>query len=1000
MVSANILAGGNELAVRWSEDLDEDPAVVQHARGFEVKAFRDGVYLTINETSVSGNVATLTLASTVAETTRLTVRYCCSGTPVKDTAGNRAVWQIIAVSVVASSNSPAEFPANENGSRNVHENTAPGANIGARITAADADNDVLTYSISGPEAAFFEFVETSGQLRTKEPLDHESRATYSFDISVHDSKDVHGNADTTIDDTISVTVTVNDVNEPPEVTGDTDITIDENTVDFSGFYAASDPVGTSSTFTWSLSGTDRGDFEIDSNTGELTLKNVPDHESPADSGGNNEYELTVVATDQGNLRGMLAVTVTVTNVNEPPVVTALGGSDDTRFPENSRSTVGRFQAADPERDTFEWSVSSGDNRFFSIDNGGYLDFNDPPNFEDKPDADGNSVYELTVVADDDGEPIATGTLDVTVTVTDVNEPPSGTGDIAPVVNENTETFLRFYSAADPEGAASAFTWSLSGTDGNDFTIDRNTGALTFRSVPDYESPADFDGNNEYLFQVWTTGQGRLRGSLDVTVTVNEAPEFNSGSKTEFSYRENGTAALHTYRATDPERATIAWSLAGDDQDDFEISGTGVLTFASIPDFEAPADANRDNDYSVTVVASDGSNAATLDVTLTNYTGPEEPAITTTSNPSPYQENGTRAVYTFRARDPQGRPVTWSLQGDDANDFSITSDGGVLSFRTPPDFENPTDANRDNVYEVTAVATDDQGPFDRADVTVTVTNHNEGVEPTITTRSPPSTNRENGTSTVYTFRASDPQHRTITWRLEGNDSGNFSISSTGALNFVGPPNFENPSDNGRDNEHELTVIATDEDFHADRLSFTITVTDVNEGPEVISGQSALTISENQNLPGAVYSGFDPEGETVTKWTVGGRDGGDFQISSDGVLTFRNLPNYESPADSDRDNFYELEVRPYDGRYCGSFPVTVTVNDVNEPPSITTTSSSATVMTHPENRTSRLYTYRATDPEDATIVWSLSGADARFRTIDQQAQFYFSATNPPDFEARPA
>lgn len=332
----------------------------------------------------------------------------------------------------------------------------------------------------------------------------------------------------------------------------------------------------------------------------------------------------MVTTDQGNLRGTLGVTVTVTNINEPPVVTAVGRSDHTSFPENSTSTAGRFRATDPERDTFEWSVSGSDGRLSTIDDGGYLDFNDPPNFEDKPDADSDSVYELTVVATDDGDPIATRTLDVTVTVTDVNEPPSVTGDTAPVVNENTKTFLRFYSATDPEGAASAFTWNLSGTDGSDFSIHRNTGELTFRNPPNYESPAASNGKNEYLFQVRATDQGGLRGSLDVTVTVNdvnEPPEFNSGSKTEFSYRENGTAALYTYRATDPERATIAWSLAGDYQDDFDISVTGVLTFASIPDFEAPADANRDNDPSVTVVASDGSNNATLDVTVTNYTGP-------------------------------------------------------------------------------------------------------------------------------------------------------------------------------------------------------------------------------------------------------------------------------------------------------------------------------------------------------------------------------------------
>ena len=130
---------------------------------------------------------------------------------------------------------------------------------------------------------------------------------------------------------------------------------------------------------------------------------------------------------------------------------------------------------------------------------------------------------------------------------------------------------------------------MSGTDGGDFTVHRDTGVLTFRNTPDHERPADSNHDNEYLVQV-RASDGQYTGALDVTVTVtnvNEPPEFNSSSlsKTSFIYTENGTAALYTYRATDPEGATITWSLSGTDDDDFDISDTGVLTFTEIPDFE-------------------------------------------------------------------------------------------------------------------------------------------------------------------------------------------------------------------------------------------------------------------------------------------------------------------------------------------------------------------------------------------------------------------------------
>ena len=121
-----------------------------------------------------------------------------------------------------------------------------------------------------------------------------------------------------------------------------------------------------------------------------------------------------------------------------------------------------------------------------------------------------------------------------------------------------------------------------------------------------------------------------------------------------------------------------------------------------------------------------------------------------------------------------------------------------------------------------------------------------------------------------------------------------------------------------------------------------------------------------------------------------------MNEQGELRFRYSPDYERPADSNRDNVYEVTVRAYDGRYYGTFEETITVTSVNEAPTITTTSSSATGLRQPENQTSRLYTYRATDPEGSSITWSVGGTDDGFFTIDEWGQFSFSETSPPDFE----
>jgi len=83
------------------------------------------------------------------------------------------------------------------------------------------------------------------------------------------------------------------------------------------------------------------------------------------------------------------------------------------------------------------------------------------------------------------------------------------------------------------------------------------------------------------------------------------------------------------------------------------------------------------------------------------------------------ENAAGTVYTATATDANGDPVSFAISGGvDAGQFQITG-GGALSFRSPPDFEVPADANHDNVYEVTLAAGDGQATTSLA-LRVTVT----------------------------------------------------------------------------------------------------------------------------------------------------------------------------------------------------------------------------------------------------------------------------------------
>jgi glucose/arabinose dehydrogenase len=84
------------------------------------------------------------------------------------------------------------------------------------------------------------------------------------------------------------------------------------------------------------------------------------------------------------------------------------------------------------------------------------------------------------------------------------------------------------------------------------------------------------------------------------------------------------------------------------------------------------------------------------------------------------ENTTGTVFTATASDTDGNALTFSIGGGaDAALFQITP-SGALSFRNPPDFEAPGDANRNNIYEVTLAVSDGQASTTQT-VQITVTN---------------------------------------------------------------------------------------------------------------------------------------------------------------------------------------------------------------------------------------------------------------------------------------
>jgi hypothetical protein len=214
------------------------------------------------------------------------------------------------------------------------------------------------------------------------------------------------------------------------------------------------------------------------------------------------------------------------------------------------------------------------------------------------------------------------------------------------------------------------------------------------------------------------------------------------------------------------------------------------------------------------------------------------------------ENQT-AVTTVTATDADNDPLAYSISGGaDASAFTIDASTGVLTFVSAPDFENPTDAGANNVYDVSVDASDGSLAATQA-IAVTVTDVAEGGNqaPVITSDGGGATATksvaENQTA-VTDVDATDADNDPLTYSVSGGaDAARFTINtSTGVLTFVSAPDFENPTDSGTNNVYDVTVTVSDGKGGSDTQAIAVTVTDVVEGaasPLYFSLQNAATLS---------------------------------------------------------------------------------------------------------------------------------------------------------------
>jgi len=410
-----------------------------------------------------------------------------------------------------------------------------------------------------------------------------------------------------------------------------------------------------------------------------------------------------------------------------------------------------------------------------------------------------------------------------------------------------------------------------------------------------------------------------------------------------------------------------------------------------------------------VRATDGTLSDTQELTVNVTNVNSAPVITSNAGAETATFNhveGRTDVTAVVATDADaGDTVTYSIVGGaDAALFSVDPSTGAVVFNSAPSFEQAADSDGDNTYLVVVEARDAAGEFDTQAIEVTVVNQNEA--PIIQTQGGTIDVNEGSTAVTQVIAVDVDQGDSLTWSLTGPDAGLFTIDATGKVTFANGPDFENPLDQGGDNDYNITVVVTDAGGLDATQDLVVRVSGLNEVPEIISDggglNASISVLEGTTAVTTVQA-TDPDlpVQNLTYSISGGADAALFDIdASTGEVTFKSAPDFANPFDADGDNVYDITVRVSDNNGGGdSQELNIGVTDVLNDPVITSDGGGDSAVVTVDENTIIATTVQATDadlPNDTLTYSIVGGADQSFFSIDP-ATGDINFGDKPDFEA---
>lgn len=587
--------------------------------------------------------------------------------------------------------------------------------------------------------------------------------------------------------------------------------------------------------------------------GTFTFNPGSDFQSLA-QGQPTTITLSYTATDRhGAVSDPASLSITVTGVNDAPTLAAGVGAanEDGNVVSIDLAPLGDDVDSDDSGSSLTYSVTGQPAEGSASISGTSLTFSPDDDFQNLAEGETRDVIVEVTATDTHG---ASAANNVTITVTGKNDAPTVEAvSVAAVEDGNTVTGAFVGDDVDSDDNVSTLQYNIIGGPSAGSLANNGDGTFTFDPGSDFQGLAKNELTTITLTYTATDNKGAVSAPATLTIDVtgiNDDPTLAAGTGTA---TEDGSAiavdlsALGADVDNDNDGSNLSYSISSaPSEGSASITGTS-LSFAPGSDFQDLGEGEtRQVVIGVTATDIHGASASN-DVTIT-VTGTND-APTLAASTLAAQEDGNTVSLDLTTlgddvdSEDTGSSLSYSLLNAAPGGSASVDANGVLSFDPGTDFQSLA-KDQTVSFDLEVQATDSRGASTSNTVTVTVTGTNDA--PTLAASGIAAT--EDGSAVTLDLAAlgndvdSDDDSTTLDYVVLNTPAGGSAEVNGTVLSFNPDGDFQSLAQ-GETTTVDLQVQSTDKHGASVTNTVTVTVSGVNDAPEITGGDSSATVTMN-------------------------------------------------------------------------------------------------------------------------------------------------------------